>query len=214
MSDTKGSTEAPKGQFDADGNYILEDTGETLQDFDPEKLAAQIGAAAQSRHSNETGEGDAALRLENEALRDQYVRKLADFENFRKRTEREKSEYYKYALADMMRELLTVLDNLERALTHAEGGGEFHRGVELIHKQLLETLQKNGLRVVADTDVPFDPQIHEAVMREERTDVPSHTVIDLLQKGYFLHDRLLRPAMVKVAVGGPERPTGSDSQDS
>jgi len=98
-----------------------------------------------------------------------------------------------------------VLDNFDRALEHAEEGDEFHKGVLLIYKQLYEMLQKHGLRPIADANVPFDPNIHEAVVREEDPSVPSHTVVAILQKGYFLHDRLLRPALVKVAVGGPDR---------
>jgi len=111
-----------------------------------------------------------------------------------------------------MKELLPVLDNFERAFSHVpDAEGEFARGVDLIYKQLSDALQRNGLKPVGDAGVPFDPNIHEAVMREEDPSVPSHTVTEVLQKGYFLNDRLVRPAMVRVAVGGPERnqPAGS-----
>jgi len=200
-------TPEEEGQFDAEGNYILEDTGESLQDFDAEKLVREAKASEAAREGPseglETGGAADDLRRENATLRDQYVRKLADFENFRKRNEREKADFFRYALTDLMRELLPALDNFERALSATDSGTEFRKGVELIYKQFADALQKNGLRVIAEENVPFDPQIHEAVMREETSSVPSHTVIELLQKGYFLHDRLLRPAMVKVAVGGP-----------
>jgi molecular chaperone GrpE len=105
----------------------------------------------------------------------------------------------------VMNEILPVLDNFDRALDHAAEGDEFHNGVLLIYKQLYELLLKQGLAPIDEANVPFDPNIHEAVVREESDSVPSHTVVAVLQKGYFIHDRLLRPALVKVAVGGPER---------
>jgi molecular chaperone GrpE len=129
---------------------------------------------------------------------------MADYENFRKRAEREKQDFFRYALAGTMKDLLPVLDNFERALEHSEEDDDFHKGVSLIYKQLAESLQKAGLRAITESNVRFDPNIHEAVVREENSSVPSHTVVDVLQKGYFLNDRLLRPALVKVAVGGPE----------
>jgi molecular chaperone GrpE len=105
-----------------------------------------------------------------------------------------------------LKDLLPILDNFDRALEHSVADDEFHKGVELIYKQLYDILSKHGLRPIDEVGVHFDPNIHEAVMREEDATVPSHTVTMILQKGYFLHDRLLRPAMVKVAVGGPDQP--------
>ena len=145
------------------------------------------------------------LRSENQQLKDRYLRTLADFENFRKRNEREKADFFKHALGAVLKDILPVLDNYDRALEHAEEGDEFHKGVLLIYKQLYDVLQKHGLRPIDETNAPFDPNVHEAVIREEDDSVPSHTVVAVLQKGYFLHDRLLRPALVKVAVGGPDR---------
>ena len=130
---------------------------------------------------------------------------MADFDNFRKRSDRERADFARYANANVLREILPVLDNFDRALEHAEEGDDFHKGVLMIYKQLFDVLEKNGLKVIDETGVHFDPNLHEGVIREEDPSVPSHTVTAVLQKGYFLHDRLLRPAMVKVAVGGPER---------
>ncbi len=192
-----------------DDRYIIEDTGESVEQIEHEmELAAQ--QAADSKPGDDPPPADviaadaAALRAETQQLRDRVLRTLADFDNFRKRTEREKADFFKYALAGPVRDLLPVLDNFDRALEHAEEGDDFHKGVLMIYKQLFDALQKAGLRAIDQADVPFDPNIHEAVVREENPGVPSHTVVDILQKGYFLHDRLLRPAMVKVAVGGPE----------
>jgi molecular chaperone GrpE len=177
-----------------DGAYVIEDTGESVADIEQEMEAAAQEAVA----------GAPAAAPQNEDFRDRYMRTLADFENFRKRSEREKADFQRYALGSVIRDLLPVLDNFDRALEHADEGDEFHKGVSLIYKQLFEVLQRHGLKPITESGVRFDPNIHEAVIREEDPSVPSHTVSAVLQKGYFLHDRLLRPAMVKVAVGGPE----------
>jgi molecular chaperone GrpE len=194
----------------SDDSYVIEDTGESLSDFE---VPETQDPSTSTRH-NAASDSSAveALRAENQKIRDQYLRSLADFENFRKRSERERSDFHRYANLQLVKELLPILDNFERAFTHVpDAEGEFAKGVELIYKQLADALQKNGLRAIAEAGVPFDPNIHEAVMREDDPSVPSHTVTEVLQKGYFLHDRLVRPAMVRVAVGGPDRhqPAGS-----
>ena len=177
-----------------DDAYVIEDTGESVADIEHEmEIAAQ-----------EAVEGRTSAAPPSDDFRDRYVRTLADFENFRKRSEREKADFQRYALGAVIREILPVLDNFDRALEHAGEGDEFHKGVALIYKQLFDVLQRHGLKPITESGVRFDPNIHEAVVREEDPSVPSHTVAAVLQKGYFLHDRLLRPAMVKVAVGGPD----------
>jgi molecular chaperone GrpE len=154
--------------------------------------------------------GPASVREELAQMRDRHLRTLAEFDNFRKRTEREKAEYFKYALSEFVRDLLPVLDNFERAIDHAPSSApeEYHQGIVLIYRQLLETLSRRGV-----TEVPasgaFDPNLHEAVAREETEEVPPNTILEVLQKGYYLHDRLLRPAFVKVAVA----PAGSRGGD-
>ncbi|HEV7428416.1 MAG TPA: nucleotide exchange factor GrpE [Thermoanaerobaculia bacterium] len=182
-----------------DDAYVIEDTGESVADIEHEMEAAAQEAVA----------GAPAAAPQGDDFRDRYMRTLADFENFRKRSEREKADFQRYALGSVIRDLLPVLDNFDRALEHAEEGDEFHKGVSLIYKQLFDVLQRHGLKPITESGVRFDPNIHEAVVREEDPSVPSHTVSAVLQKGYFLHDRLLRPAMVKVAVGGPEETSGN-----
>lgn len=183
-----------------DDTYVIEDTGESVEELEREMEATAAEAiAATGERDNESKEGADVAEM-----RERYMRTLADFENYRKRADREKADFYKYAMAGVVKDLLPVLDNFDRALEHAEEGDDFHKGVLLIYKQLFEMLMKHGLRTIEESGVRFDPNIHEAVVREEDESVPSHTVSAVLQKGYFLHDRLLRPAMVKVAVGGPE----------
>lgn len=181
-----------------DDAYVIEDTGESVEELEREMnaTAAEAVAATEDRDDSKTENADVA------AMRERYLRTLADFENYRKRADREKADFYKYAMSGVVKDLLPVLDNFDRALDHAEEGDDFHKGVLLIYKQLFALLEKHGLRTIDESGVHFDPNIHEAVVREEDPSVPSHTVTAVLQKGYFLHDRLLRPAMVKVAVGG------------
>jgi molecular chaperone GrpE len=192
----------PNGE--QDDTYILEDTG-SVEEIEREMRATAAEAAASADPAAGGATTDEALRAENQQLKDRVLRTLADFENFRKRSEREKTDFFRYATGSLMKEILPVLDNFDRALDHAGEGDEFHKGVLLIYKQLYDILQKSGLKPIEEANVPFDPNIHEAVVREENDSLPSHTVAAILQKGYFLHDRLLRPALVKVAVGGPER---------
>lgn len=179
---------------DPDDMYVIEDTAGSVEELEREMRETAEEAAS---------EPPVAAPAPDD-YRDRYIRAIADFENFRKRTEREKADFSRYATAGVLRDLLTILDNFDRALDHAEGDDEFHRGVLLIHKQLFETLQRHGLKAIDAVNVPFDPNVHEAVVREEDPSIPNHTVAAILQKGYFLHDRLLRPALVRVAVGGPE----------
>ena len=191
-----------------DDMYVLDDTGDsTIEDIEHEmEVAAQQAAdTTENRRAKAEAGVDAAVGEENRQLKDRYMRTLADFENYRKRADREKSEFFKYALAGVLKDLIPILDNFDRALEHAGEGDEFHKGVALIYKQMWDVLQRHGVRPIEQAGVPFDPKIHEAVIREENPSVPSQTVVAVLQKGYFLHDRLLRPAMVKVAVGGPEQ---------
>jgi molecular chaperone GrpE len=194
-----------KGNGGDDDAYVLDDTGDsTVEDIEHEmEVTAQEAADSTATRRAKAAEVSPPPE-ENRDLQNRYLRTLADFENYRKRADREKADFYKYALAGVLKDLLPVLDNFDRSLEHAEEGDDFHKGVLLIYKQMWDVLQRNGLRPIDQAGVPFDPKIHEAVVREENPSVPSQTVTAILQKGYFLHDRLLRPALVKVAVGGPE----------
>lgn len=193
-----------------DDSYVLEDTGESIADIEHEmEVAAQEADDTLNRRPRPSDVPTSSSSSDDvKKINDRYLRTLADFENYRKRADREKGEYYKQALASQMKELLPVLDNFDRGLDHAEQGDEFHKGVLLIYKQLFDVLQKYGLKPFGETGVQFDPNIHEAVVTENDPSVPNHTVKAVLQKGYLLHDKLLRPALVKVATGGPEKRDG------
>ena len=139
-------------------------------------------------------------------------RKQAELENYRKRVERESAETIKYAAADLMREILPVLDNLERAINASKSGSEEQllEGVEIIHKQFRESLTKQGLVEVEAIAAPFDPHVHEAVGRVETSEHPEGTVVEVFQKGYLYKDRLLRPSMVSVSQPAEETPATYD----
>lgn len=153
-----------------------------------------------------------ALTTERDELKDLLLRRQAEFENFRKRTERERTEFVEFALADCMKEILNVLDSFELALRDTGSGDEargVHHGYELIYKQLLESLQRFGLEAIEASGVRFDPNFHQAVNTRPSRDVGDGMILEELRKGYLLKGRLLRPAMVTVAS-----PPVSDAADA
>jgi len=140
------------------------------------------------------------LKAERDTLIDRLARLQAEFENARKRTLREQQDFREYALADAVKELLPTLDSFERALqTSAGDRSEFRGCVELICKQLQDALVKLGLRPIPAKDEPFDPHLHQAIEMVDTPDAKDHHVLDEMQRGYKLKDRLLRPSMVRVA---------------
>ena len=143
------------------------------------------------------------LVSEKAELHDLLLRQRAEFENFRRRSERERLEYSDYAAAEAVRPLLPILDDFERALKASEGqdvNAEFRRGIELIYSRLLETLKKMGLEPIEAAGQPFDPNLHNAIQRVETDEAEDGTVLEEYQRGYNFKGRLLRPSMVKVAV--------------
>ena len=142
------------------------------------------------------------LRAERDNLRDRLARMQAEFENARKRAAREQQEFRDFAMADTLKALLPVVDNFERALSTAtpeHAPEKFRSGIELIYKQLRDTLEKLGVRAVPAEGEPFNPHVHEAVEIVDTSDAKDHHVLEELQRGYKLKERLLRPSMVKVA---------------
>jgi molecular chaperone GrpE len=139
------------------------------------------------------------LKAERDSLLDRLARAQAEFENARRRASKEQQEFRDYAAADAIRPLLPVIDSFERALLVKSDPGDFRSGVELIYKQLQDALAKLGVRAIPAKGEPFDPHVHEAIEMVETSDAADHEVIEELQRGYKFKDRLLRPAMVKVA---------------
>ena len=186
MSKTNGKTELKQPKLDIEHELPAGEEGETVTT--PSSVAVT--------EENELQK----LRNERDALLDRMARSQAEFDNARKRAAREQQEYRDYASADVIKALLPVIDNFERALNAAQGqASEFRTGIELIYKQLQDVLQKAGVHRLDAKGKQFDPRLHEAIEMVETQDVPDHEVLEELQSGYMLKDRLLRPAMVRVA---------------
>lgn len=201
-----------------------QDEIELMIDDDPEEIEIEFiedGApeVAQEDPQPESGAVEFELDVEDQVsdaeklqeeidhLREMYLRKLAEFDNFRKRVERERLEREKTAGEDVIRDLVPVIDNFERALGHASESSHeaLEQGVGMIAKQLLEVLEKRGLEIFDPTGEVFDPESQEAIQRVEDSDLPPGTVAWVLVKGFRFGGRLLRPAMVGVVAGNAER---------
>jgi molecular chaperone GrpE len=139
------------------------------------------------------------LKAERDSLLDRLARAQAEFENARRRASKEQQDFRDYATMDSLRSLLPVIDSFERALLAKSDPGDFRSGVELIYKQLQDALAKQGVLAISAKGQPFDPRFHEAIEMVETSDAADHEVLEELQRGYKFRDRLLRPAMVKVA---------------
>jgi len=149
----------------------------------------------------ETPPDPTELQRERDDFRDRWMRKSAEFDNYRKRIERERREQADQAVVDLLQELLLVVDDFDRALTVDAGDGDpaYRKGIELIHGKLHDLLRKYGVRPIEALGADFDPKLHQAVTHEVSPDHREGEVIGELRKGYTINDRLLRPAMVKVA---------------
>jgi molecular chaperone GrpE len=169
-----------------------------FDDQDPQETSA---ATEDRMAANEQADALDALRREKDALQDRLLRTAAEFDNYRKRVERERREHSEYAGADILTDMLPIVDDLERALQASPGGEaeSYRRGVELIHKQMSDLLRKRGVKAIDAVGTQFDPRYHEAVMQEVSGDHREGEVMAELRRGYTLGDRLLRPATVKVA---------------
>ena len=156
-----------------------------------ETLEGQLAAIAAERDR---------LAAEKADLADRLLRARAEFDNARRRAERERSEFLQFAAMDLVKDVLPVLDDFERALKVETADRNYAKGVELIYQRLYETLKKLGLEPIEAAGRPFDPNLHQAVERVETDEAEDHTVIGEFQRGYNFKGKLLRPAMVRVAV--------------
>ena len=182
--------------------------GLSQEDLEHELPAAEGGeeaaSAAVGAKPAEVGAGSETeqLKAERDALLDRLARLQAEFDNARKRAVREQQEFREFAAADVIRNFLPILDSFERALKAGSGdsnANDFRNGVELIYRQFQDALQKIGVQPIPALGQVFDPRVHEAVEMVDTTEIADHHVFDELQRGYKYKDRLLRPAMVRVA---------------
>jgi len=141
------------------------------------------------------------LQAEVADLQDRMLRRQAEFENFRRRQDRDRSDFLQYAGMEIVREILPILDDFERALKIECPDAEYRKGIELIYQRLVDTVKKMGLEPIETSNgVAFDPNLHQAVVRFETGDAPDNTILEEFQRGYNFKGKLLRPSMVKVAV--------------
>jgi molecular chaperone GrpE len=159
------------------------------------------GTATEPREPESPESPLETLRREKDALQDRLLRTAAEFDNYRKRVERDRREQAEAFTADALSDLLPIIDDLERALKAPSGGDvdAFRKGVELIHRQMTELLRKRGVKTIDAVGADFDPRYHQAVVQESSPDHREGEVMEEFARGYMLGDRLLRPAMVKVA---------------
>ena len=174
---------------------------EDIKDTEAEQTVEEN--AAEDQKVDEKAEAAEEKKEEKEAESEEdgdakYLRLMADFQNYKKRVEKEKKDLYSYANEKLVTELLAVLDNFERALAHEDSGDGFKEGMEMIFKQLMDVLEKSGLAEIAALGEDFDPNFHNAVMTEETEEYESGKVSGVLQKGYTLNGKVIRPSMVKV----------------
>ena len=172
------------------------DTGDGAATADPQD---SVPAGPSSALESVTADRDRLLD-ENHQLLDRLLRRQAEFDNFRRRAEREKSDVMEYANAESVRAVLPILDDFERALKTHTNDKVYARGMELIYQRLLDSLKKLGLEPITAKGQKFDPHVHQAVDMVVTHEVEEQTILDEYQPGYNFHGRLLRPAMVKVAV--------------
>ena len=191
-----------KGNGKTDGRFLAKDDQERELGAgeDGEQVASSSGVGRPAEADAEGAVPEAEkLKAERDALIDRLARLQAEFDNARKRAVREQQDFREYAAADVIRNFLPILDSFERALKAGGDAGDFRSGVELIYRQFQDALQKSGVQPVAAAGEVFDPRVHEAIEMVDTTELPDHQVLEELQRGYKYKDRLLRPAMVRVA---------------
>jgi molecular chaperone GrpE len=210
-----------KGNGKTDGKIHLQKADLRKVDLHPEDLEHELTAgdgvdeSAADAVAPQTAEAGAAsetekLKAERDALVDRLARLQAEFDNARKRAMREQQDFREYAAAEVIKNLLPTLDSFERALKAPQnppkqslGGApessDFRNGIEHIYRQFQDALQKIGVQPIVSVGQPFDPRVHEAIEMVDTAEVPDHHVLDELQRGYKYKERLLRPAMVRVA---------------
>jgi molecular chaperone GrpE len=194
-----------RGNGKTDGNIDLRNQDLQPEDLDRELPPAEGGeGSAPVSIASKAGDVSAQsetekLKTERDALLDRLARLQAEFDNARKRAAREQQEFREFAAADVIKNFLPILDSFERALKAGGDASDFRNGVELIYRQFQDALQKAGVQPIVAVGQMFDPRVHEAIEMVDTTEVPDHHVLDELQRGYKYKERLLRPAMVRVA---------------
>jgi molecular chaperone GrpE len=218
--------DAPDGVVNADG-YLDVPTGAVTPPATPVEEGEASAATSEPEASSaeapvdlvaariaELKEALEASEAQAKEAHERLLRKAADYENAKRRHQKERDDLTKYAAESVLKEIVPVVDDLERAIEHGQNTEDksFLEGVEMVCRKFVQALERRGVKAVDAVGHPFDPQYHEAIQQVEDPSVPNNTVVTAFQKGYLLHDRLLRPALVVVAQGGPSRvPEAADA---
>lgn len=213
VSSDEGATDVPELELNSDVSaQVDESTGMTSEaDVSSESdsdtaLGVEVGSETLQRENEALKAQLEEIKGQSEALKTQSIRIAADFDNFRKRTSKEKEDLEQQIKRNTITELLPVVDNFERARSHlkpqTDGELAIHKSYQGVYKQLVDCLKRIGVSPMRPEGQPFDPNLHEAVMREATDEYPEGTVIEQLMRGYMLNERVLRHAMVKVAAAG------------
>ena len=218
-------TEQMKTETDEEGEIVAEvlEADEQQVEREPEVSEEDADSAPAELTPEQRAE---QLVEENEELQDKFVRLMADFDNYKKRASKEKSDVIQFGNEGLLKDILPVIDNIERLLTYSYGEGSwksFQEGVELLLAEINKTLAKYGVEPIEALGKAFDPNIHQAMQRSETDEVEANTVAEVYQKGYLYRSRLLRPSLVVVAVppkgeeeeegeGGTPGPDGPDGE--
>ncbi|MET1247567.1 nucleotide exchange factor GrpE [Sporolactobacillus sp. STCC-11] len=196
--ETKNTNEETEEIKDAQTAETVADTSEAPE---TDETAAPDSEALLKKIAEQTAEID-SLKKQSDDFNNRLLRTQADFDNFRKRTTKEKADSRKFRAQDLVSDILEIVDNFQRALaveTVSEEGQSLKKGMEMLLSKLENALKKEGVEEIPSLHQPFDPNVHQAVMQEESADHESGTVIQVLQAGYTLNGRVIRPAMVKVS---------------
>lgn len=179
-------------------DYKDEDKNQDQEELKEEVLEEEVTPEAPEDPGEEDQE-EVKEEEKEDPYKDQFIRLTADFTNYKRRAEKEKKDYLQLGVKKIALDILTVVDNFERAIDHREEDSVFAEGVELIYSQLVDVLKKNDIVEMEAEGKTFDPNLHHAVLVEARDGVDEGIVLEVVQKGYMLKDEVLRPAMVKVS---------------
>ncbi|NOZ01001.1 MAG: nucleotide exchange factor GrpE [Deltaproteobacteria bacterium] len=201
---------------DGDGKSNANTDDAKAQTSDDAGAAAKVSDTSEFEVPEDADDPEArvaALEARLQETNERLLRVAADFENYRKRIEREKGDYLKYANERLMRDLLNIVDNLQRALDSAKTSGDSEaitHGIGLVYQDILKVLDKFGVKLMEAKDKPFDPMFHEALQTAETDEVAPGTILEEVQRGYMMHEKVLRPALVVVSASPEETSPGVD----
>ena len=214
--------ENPEQQTTTNERHMAEETQNAeMTESTSQQPTEAVAESSETKEEPTVLQSKYAAKVEElQALNDKYLRLAAEFENYKRRAQRDQSDTIRFANEKLLKDLLPTIDNLERAIQCSREQSDndgFLQGVELTYKQFLDTLDKVGVKQVTSIGEQFDPAKHQAVSQVESSTVPENYVVDEYQKGYFLQDRILRPAMVTVAktasVSDASTPNGEESNE-